>query len=338
MSAEKRKRAIGLEIDNGAIRAVEMAGKFTAPNLSNLSCIDLPEGAVKEGIIMEPAYAGEALKRMWQKAGFKDREVILGVSNQGVLVRYLTIPKVPADKIEKVVTFQAQENLPIPLEGVVLDYLILGETESGETGTANLEVLIVAAKRDMLDSFLDVLKIANLEPLDIDVASMSLINLLPEKAVNMTIVMVNVANGLNSILVASGGKPRMARLGLVKINDLADNLSCSLEDTCAQVVRDEQSRNVLSGWVNNLAAEIRSSLTYYNSQPGSTLVEGMLLSGRGAVFEGIADQLEDYLDIPVRIFNPLAAYNPARRRLVKADIEAIEFVISTGLALRGLEG
>jgi type IV pilus assembly protein PilM len=338
MSAERRKRAIGLEIDNGAVRAVEMTGKISAPNLSNLCCIDLPEGAVKEGIIMQPDVVGEALRKMWQKAGFKDREVILGVSNQGVLVRYLTIPKVPADKIKNVVNFQAQENLPIPLESVVLDYLVLGETETAENETTNLEVLIVAAKRDMLGSFLKVLKIANLEPLDIDVASMSLINLLPEKAANMTIVMVNVANGLNSILVSSGGKPRMARLGLVKINDLADNLSCSLEDTCAQVARDDQSRNILTGWVNNLAAEIRSSLAYYNSQPGSTLVEGMLLSGRGAVFEGIADQLEEYLEIPVRIFNPLAAYNPSRRRLVKADIEAIEFVISTGLALRGLEG
>lgn len=338
MPAEKRRKAIGLEIDNAVARAVEMTGKISAPNLSNLGSIALPEGAVKEGIITNPDVVGEALKKLWQKAGFRDREVILGVSNQAVLVRHITVPRVPEDKIGKVITFQAQEHLPIPIESVVLDHLVLGETENREDESVSLEVLLVAAKREMLDTFLAVLDMAKIEAIDIDVSSMSLINLLPDKAANMTIIMVNVANGLNNILIASEGKPRLARLGLVKLNDLADSLSCSLEQTCDLVVRDPRHKKTLRGWVDNLALEIRSSLSYYNTQPESIPVEGMLLSGRGAVFEGIADQLEDYLEVPVRIFNPLAAYSPARRKLVKTDLEAIEFAISTGLALRGLEG
>lgn len=335
-----RKRAVGLEIDTGAARAVEFTGKASAPNLTGLGSIKLPEGAVKEGLILQPELVGEALLKLWQKAGFKEREVILGVSNQGVLVRHITIPQVAPEKIKNAVRFQAQEHLPIPLESVVLDYLVLGDAFGiAEDDKKKLEVLLVAARRDMLEKFLEALKIARLEPLDIDVSSMSLINLLPQKAEDITVALVNVANGLNSILVSAGGKPRLARLGLVKISDLADSMGYSLDKmNFTQITDDSRSSGVLAEWIDHLAVEIRSSLTYYQDQPGTSRVEGILLSGRGALFQGIAEQLEEHLDLPVRSFNPLEAYAPAKKRMVRSDFDAIEFTISAGLGIRGLEG
>lgn len=338
MASTKRSRAIGLEIDNGAVRAVEMSGRVGSLSLSNLGTVSLPDGAVKEGLVLQPDLVGEALRKLWQRVGFKDREVILGVSNQGVLVRHITIPKVAPDKLKNVIRFQAQEYLPIPLESVVLDYLILGDSSGVGIEENKIEVLLVAARRDMLDKFLEALKIARLEPLDIDVSSMVLLSLLPQKAMEMSLILVNVANGLNNILVAEKGKPRLARLGLAKINDLTDSLGCSLDNAFDLAVDNSQNSTILTGWINNLAGEIRSSLTYYEDQPGSLTIEGVLLSGRGALIKGIAGQLEDYLDLPVRIFNPLNIYKPAKRRLVKSEIDAVEYVVSTGLAIRGLEG
>ncbi|MCJ7806450.1 MAG: type IV pilus assembly protein PilM [Clostridia bacterium] len=334
-----QNRAIGLEIDTGTARVVELTGKAGAPNLANLGSITLPEGAVKEGLILQPDLVGAALKKLWQKAGFSKREVILGVSNQSVLVRHITIPKMPMAKIKNVIMYQAQEYLPIPLESVVLDYLVLGETAVSGNAEITLDVILVAAKRDMLENFLEALKIAHLEPLDIDVSSIVLISLLPQKAMRMTVALVNVANGQNSILVSAEGKPRLARLGLVKVNDLADNLGCPLDKiSYTQADDDSRSAEILANWIDNLAKEIRSSLTYYQDQPGSSRIEGILLSGRGALFRGVAEQLEEYLDLPVRNFNPLGIYAPAKRRLLRSDSDALEFAVSTGLAIRGLEG
>lgn len=331
------KRAVGLEIDTGTARAVELAGKADKPRLLNLGKIALPEGAVKEGMILNTEQVGEALAQLWSDAGIKEKNVLLGVSNQGVLVRHINIPKVPPDKLKNVVTFQAQEHLPIPVESVVLDYLVLDEIEGSGEAAKELEILLVAARRDMLDKFLEALNIAGLEPYDIDVSSMTMIRLLPEQALGMTVTLVNVANGLNSILISAKGKPRLARLGLVKISDLAEELGCSLEDVFkGRAQHDDDS--IIKNWIDALSGEIRSSLTYYQDQSGSAKVEGVLINGRGALFQGVAEQLEENLELPVRVFNPLKEFSPARRNLLKTDFEALEFAISTGLALRGLEG
>ena len=338
MAMSGTRRSVGLEIDTGTARAVEFAGKANAPNLISLGSIPLPEDAVKEGMIIEPEQVGAALKKLWLQAGLKERSVLLGVSNQGVLVRHITIPKVPDDKLKNIIRYQAQEHLPIPLESVVLDYLVLGESAGSGEGDIVLEVLLIAGRRDMLDKYLEALAIAQLEPQDIDVSSMTMIRLLPPQAMNMTVAMVNVANGLNGIVISAMGKPRLARLGAVKMNDLAESMGCSLEEVINYVLHEEGSQSILNNWINNLAGEVRSSITYYQDQPGSLPVEGILLSGRGSLFQGMAEQLENYLKLPVRTFNPLERYSPAKRKLLKTDFDALEYVISAGLAIRGLEG
>jgi len=332
-------RAVGLELDTGIARAVELSGKVNSPGLAGLGSIDLPEDAIKEGMVLQPEQVGKALKELWNKAGFKGRDVILGVSNQGVLVRHINVPKVPPAKLKNVVLFHAREHLPIALESVVFDYLVLGEAPPTSESGQNLEILLVAARKDMLDIFLEALKIARLEPLDIDVSSMVMMRLLPQKAMNMTVALVNIGNGLNNILISAQGKPRLARLGMVKVNDLAENLGSSLDKVIyGQALDDQEAEKLFTNWSNELAAEIRSSITYYQDQSGATAVEGVLLSGSGALLAGIETKLEQEIDLPVRKINFLEAYNPARRKLVDANEEAVEYAISAALALRGLEG
>ncbi len=339
MDKKSARRSVGLEIDTGSIRAVELSGKSGTAKLTNLGSITLPKEAVKEGLVLQQKVVGSALKELWARAGLKERNVLLGVSNQGVLVRYITIPKVSPDKIRNAINFQAEERLPLSLSSVVLDYIVLGETEGTGEAPIQLEILLVAARRDMLDIFLEALSIANLEAIDIDVSSIAMMHLLPQKVLGMTVALVNIANGLNSILISVNGKPYLSRLGMVKINDLAEGLGCSLEDVfSSRMFANGESKRLLENWINNLASEVRSSINYYQDQTQLSRVEGVLLSGRGALFEGISVQLESYLNLPVRVFNPLQEHNPSKRRLLNTDREALEYTISAGLAQRGLEG
>ena len=156
-------------------RAVELRDRPRRP-LGAFASIELPEGAVEEGMVVHPEAVGEALKKLWDRGGFKSREVLLGVSNHGVMVRYATMPKVPAEKLDNVIRFQAQEHLPIPLNSAVLDYLVIGETAT-ESGAA-LEVLLVAAQRDMLTGFIEALNAAR-ELIDIDVSTLALMRIIP---------------------------------------------------------------------------------------------------------------------------------------------------------------
>ncbi|MEW5785525.1 MAG: type IV pilus assembly protein PilM [Bacillota bacterium] len=332
-----RNRAIGLELDTGAARAVELTQSGQGVKLTALGGISLPKGAVEEGMVLQPEEVGRALRTLWAARGIRGRQVLLGISNQGVLVRYATMPKVPPDKLENVVRYHGQEYLPIPLANVVLDYLVIGET-TREAGEA-LEVLLVAARRDMLEGFMKALSCANLEPEDIDVSSLALTRVLPPVTGNMTVLTVNAANGLSNILITSRGMPRLARLVSVKMKDIADQLRFSLDEVLAGMAQPSEEKDAfLSAWFNNLAGEIRSSINYFQSQEDATGVEEIYINGRGARLPGIVEHLEDQLGIPVRKFNPLERYHAAAFKKAGFQGEALEYAISAGLALRGMGG
>ncbi len=338
MAVASTGRAVGLEIDTGVVRAVEVGGSTAKPKLLRMSSAPLEDGAVEEGMILKPDAVGSSLRELWSSGGIRDRNVILGVSNQGVLVRYASIPKVPRDKLANVIRFQAQEQLPIPLESVVLDFIIIGETKDDD-GKSVLEALLVAARRDMLDSFLEALRLAKLEPLDIDVSTLALMQVLPPPVFDRTVAVVNVANGLSNILISSRNQPRMARLVAVKVKDMADQLRCPLGQVI-KVLSDPhpEVQGVYNSWVNSLELETRSSLDYYHNQANVAEVEAIILNGRGARINGIATRMQEAIGLPVKVVNPFSRFAGSERKTREMGIQAVDFAICAGLARRGLGG
>lgn len=337
MARGAAKRSVGLEIDTGMVRAVEATGTAARPKLVTMARSPLPDGAVVDGMILKPDEVGAALNNLWSSGRIKHRRVLLGVSNQGVLVRFATIPKVPKEKLGGIIRFYAQEHMPLPLESVVLGHQVIGETEAD--GKTMLEVLLVAARRDMLDGFLQALSFARLEPDDIDVSTLALMRILPLTALNRTVAVINVANGLSNILIAAHGSPRLARLVAAKIKDLSSSLQLPLEQVIkhGSELSSERSQ-AFEAWLSNLISEIRSSLNYYLNLENSTDIEAIIYNGSGALIGGVAPRLEAALGIPVRIINPFAGFAGAGSHKMGKGFHTVEYAICAGLARRGLEG
>jgi len=243
------------------------------------------------------------------------------------------------------IRYQAQEYLPIPISSVVLDYAVTGET-AGEAGPL-LEVLLVAARREMLDTFLALLTAARLKPRDIDVSSLALLRTLPAAQSAGATVLVDVANGLSNLLVAAAGVPRLARLLPAGLQDLAGALGCTVDELApsseiaaeqAEQARERLSPEILAGWTENLADELRSSINYYQAQPGAAAVDSIVLSGRGARLPGLAARLQEYLGVPVDIARPLEGISVSSRADREITAAAPDFAVCLGLARRGLEG
>lgn len=319
------RRAVGLELDTNEVRAVELRGDARAPRLARLARAPLPAGAVADGMVAQPGVVAAALREVWSEAGFSTRDVVLGVANQGVLVRFAALPRVAANKIDQVLRYQAQDYLPVPLSTVVLDYAVTGEL-TGEAGP-QLEVLLVAARRDMLDAFLETLEAARLKPRDIDVVSLALLRLLPSGGEKEAVAVVNVAHGLSSILVAAGGIPRLARLIPLGLKDAAE----------APGSLPEPPGEPPLSWRESLAGEIRSSISYYQGQAGAAPVGSVILSGRGARAEGLAAWLQSSLGLPVTVAGlpPNIIVPPGLAG--EAGRFAADFVVCVSLARRGLE-
>ncbi len=331
-----KKKIVGLEIDTEEARAVVLGGTATEPNLLAVERIALPDGAVEDGMINKPGIVGQVLTELKTKMSAGNIEVLLGVANQNVLVRFANFPRAEDSKMDQIIRFQAQEYIPFSMENLVLDYLITGEvnTDSGEF----YEVMLVAAQRDMIDKFVKTIDVSGWNLKDIDVASTSLLRSAALEIRDKVMVVLDISNGLFNIMITVKGMPRLVRLVSSRMKDVAEALECPLGKIVPMPSAPPGDLvPILSSWGDALADEVRSSIKYYQSKPGADSVDEILLSGRGARIWGLTEQLEDNLRLPVKILNPINRAGLTSKLKDSKSEEAPDFAIATGLALRGLE-
>ena len=143
------KTAVGLDIGTSSVRAAEMnVGKRPAV-LERFGQVALPPGTVRDGEVVDPDTVARAIKQLWATAKFSTKKVVLGVSNQKVIVCQVDLPWLPAEELKKSLAFQVQDFIPIPVDQAILDFHPLEEF-TNEQGGRMLRVLLVAASRDMV--------------------------------------------------------------------------------------------------------------------------------------------------------------------------------------------
>ena len=121
----------------------------------------------------DPRAVSQAIRDLWQRGGFKGKQVTMGVANQRVVVREVTVPALPAKELRQSLPFQVQDLIPIPVDDAVLDFDVLDELE--QEGAAMLRLLVVAAQRDMLNRLVESAQQARLDPVGVDLVPFALI-------------------------------------------------------------------------------------------------------------------------------------------------------------------
>ena len=140
---------VGVDIGSASIRAVEVTGVGSKrPSVSRFFSLPLPDGAVKNGEVIEVNTVAAALKQLWNAAKFGSKEVVLGVGNAKVLVRDLSVPKLSQSEIRESLPTHVQEMLPVPVADALLDFYPISES-AGESGPI-INGLLVAAIKDRL--------------------------------------------------------------------------------------------------------------------------------------------------------------------------------------------
>jgi type IV pilus assembly protein PilM len=241
---------VGLDIDGDAIAAVEVRDGRVANAVST----GLPEGILRDGEVADVDGLAEVLKEFFKRESLP-REVRLGVANAQIQVRHLELPPI-ADEKERdaAVRFQAEEAIAMPIDETVIDYSPLG---AGTTldGTPTERYVLVAARRTMIDGFVNAASAAGLKPAGIDLNAFALVRALAAGA-------------------ADDEMPRAyLHLGGVSQVAIAAGETCLFTRALAAGSGTE---------VHALADEVRMSIDYYRGQPGSVPVDELRLSGAGA--------------------------------------------------------
>src|SRR5919205_4209920 len=169
--------SVGLDIDGRYLAAAQVSGG----RVTRAASQGLPEGLVRDGEVSDPQTLGQHLKSFAAAAGLP-RTVRLGVANQQIVVRVVELPRIEDEKQrDAAVRFQASEAIAMPLDEAVLDHQVAGYTEAPD-GSPRMQVVVVAARRSMIEALLDAAKQAGLKPLGIDLDAFALVRMLSSAA------------------------------------------------------------------------------------------------------------------------------------------------------------
>jgi type IV pilus assembly protein PilM len=293
---------VGLDIDGRYLAAAQVDSGRVVRGAS----LELPVGLVRDGEVVDRDGLANALKSFVQQAGLP-KSVRLGVSNQQIVVRVVELPRIEdADERDTAVRFQAADAIAMPLDDAVLDYQVAGYAEALD-GTSRMQVVLVAARRSMIDALLEAAKKAGLRPAGIDLDAFALVRTLAK--------------------ASAGGDDESARvfchLGGVSNLAIAVGTTCFFTRPLSAVWEDE-------GAGSQLADEIRLSIDFYMTQPQAKPVGEVVLSGPGSSDHDLVESLADQLGLPVEVAAPLGRIDASG---LGPSEDPHRYTVAAGLAL-----
>jgi type IV pilus assembly protein PilM len=347
------RSAIGLDIGTSGVRAAELSFGKGQVTLEKFGQVALPEGAVRDGEVIDPDAVAAAVKQLWAHTKFSSKKVVIGVANQKVIVRQVDLPWMPADELKKSLAFQVQDFVPMPVDQAVLDFHPLEEL-TAEGGNRVLRGLLVAASREMVHASLDAVKKAGLAPTMVDLTSFAVIRSLAN-ADHLGIgapveALVDVGARVTNIVVHQGGVPRFVRILLMGGQDVTDAVAerMGVPQQQAEAIKQQLGLGVAGDGMDIQAAtrvveavgaafvdEIRGSLDYYLASSGSAPISRLVLTGGGARLGGLAHRLQVTTRVPVEIGTPMHSLQVGRTGLSPEQIAFVEplAAVPVGLAL-----
>ena len=333
LTRPKKVAPVGVDLDDRSIAATAVSeGRVTA---ANTGVEALASGAVTEGEVTDVNALSAALRQLFSTHGLP-KQVRLSIANQRVAFRTIRLPMIEnPEHMKAAVRFQAQAEIPMPLESAVLDHQVIGIVD-GEDGNRQLEVAVVAARKESVAPILDAARRAGLDPIGVDLASFGMIRALAgngtsgsskvaaEGYVEATLF-CNLGDRTNLAIARDRAClfSRVAQFGVGDIvRDLGVEIGLSdqhadqwmvytgLSTPVEQLEGDpdvlERVRRALLAGAGRLADELRLSLDFYGGQEGATPVGDILLCGWGSAIPGLPEALSDELGRRVSAVVPAA--------------------------------
>ena len=339
---------VGVDIGSSAVRAVEVQGYDTPkPVIVRQHEIPLPESSVRRGEVVEQSTVATALRRLWSAAGFKSKDVVLGIGGQRVFARDLTVPRAPLEQIRESLPFHVQELLPVPVADVLLDFYPLTEEQS-ETGSA-VGGLLVAGLKEAISANVGAALSAGLHPIHVDLIPFAVTRALaPQRSSRGRDVIVSLGANTTNVVVVDNGVPRFVRILPNGGDDVTRALASRLQwapEQAEQAKRaigmggpmmrpeDRPIIEIVYEVVGELMAGIRNTLAYYANAHPAAPVQRIILSGGGAQLAGLATALGEMTRLSVTPGDALVAVSASKSRPRAGQSDQVSYVTALGLAL-----
>jgi len=355
MPISAKNRLIGIDIGSHSIKIVDIDDSKKGMVLKNFGMIELPQDSIVEGSIKEMEIVSSALKNLLKNLKIKNKNVATSISGYSVIVKKITIPKKEEEGLEKSIQSEAEQYIPFDINDVNLDFQIL---PSGKEGTEEeekeelMDVLLVAAKKDMVEEYISLLHLTDLNPMVLDIDAFALQNAfeISNHEQSGCHALVNIGAQQLTINVIKDGASIFTRDssygGSQITSEIQQKLNISYQEAemiklGAKPLETEKKpiiEEIFSSTVTKWAQEVKRALDFVATTFVDVKVENVLLSGGSSLIKGFSKYLGLETGLKIEMLNPFGNLE-IKEKLFDANYlnyHAPMAAISIGLALRSI--
>ena len=338
----KKPSLVGLDIGSHTIKAVELELQSNKTySLAHWGISPPLAEAIVDGEIMDRQLVTDAISNLFESRGIKSRQVVAAVSGRAVIVKKIVMNKLSADDAQQAIYWEAEQHVPYDINDVSLDFEILG---AAPNDPKQMQVLLVAAKKDMVMSFGDLIREAGLTPTIVDVdsfAAQNAIELNYEFAPEEVVAILNVGSEMTNINIIQAGVPYFTKDLQVGGNTFTEavqrkfNLS---QTEAAAAVRGESGSGlevtpVIEQACEGVATALERAQAYLRTAGEAGAISRIMLCGGSSMTPGLSEFLNRRFSVPTEIVNPLqrVQYDPAL--FAGQDVMKVAPLLTVGIGL-----
>lgn len=347
----KGKLAVGLDIGSGSIKLCQLKpGKKGNYQLISFGMVQLPPEAIVDGALMNSTAVVDGIQELFASQKIKHKEVATSVSGHSVIIKKINLPQMTPEELEESIQWEAEQYIPFDINDVNIDVQILN-TESTQAG--QMDVLLVAAKKDMVNDYTEVIASAGLIPVVVDIDAFAVQNQFEinyEVPRSETVVLVNIGASVTNINVLANGISTFTRdisIGGGQFTDAVQKaLNVSYDEAEAlklggggkdsDAVVPQEVERVLQTESESIANEIQRSLDFYAATSADAHIARIFLSGGSSKIPALVKTIEGRTGVPVEVMNPFRNIDIGSGKFDPDYLQTVApmAAVSVGLALR----
>lgn len=343
----KKTDMVGLDIGSNSVKIIQLASSKKGWKLVNLGMTQLPPEAIVDGAIIDSMTVISAVKELVAQQGIKIKNCVSALTGHSVIIKKVNLPVMTEAELAESIQWEAEQYIPFPIADVNIDFQILGaDTE----GRGQMEVMLVAVKKDVINDYANVIKEAGLTPVIVDVDSFALENMFEVNyavAPGENIAIVSIGATIASINILRSGVTVFTRAIPLGGNQFTEEIQkafgISFKDAETLKLGGEVS-GVEAGGVDeiigrvsaNIAVEVKRSIDFFLGGAPGMFISKIYLSGGCTKTKGLSAVIQERTAIPVEMLNPFIAVECNPKKFAPDYIKDIApfFGVGVGLGIR----
>jgi len=345
----KKDTLVGLDIGSSSIKVAQIVDSKRGPALKHFGIVDIAHGAIEEGTINDPESVAQSIQQLFKSYHIKESNVAVSIGGYSVIVKKINVQTMAEEQLQETIHFEAEQYIPFDISDVNLDFQILGDNESNPN---QMNVFLVAAKKEMVNDYINLVNLAGLNPCIVDVEAFALQNTFESNydVQDDNIALIDIGASKTSLNILKGSSSVFMRdvsLGCGQINQkIISLIECTFEEAEQLKYGDDPDRltpedlkGIVSSVVADWCTEIRRALDFFYSTYPEEQIKRIILSGGGANISEFRQLLATEASAEVESINPFKNFHLDGNNLDDAYIKQIgpQAAICMGLAMRKVD-